>query len=268
MGILALVALLYYALWWCPHAIEVTTQEFSIPNLPPELARLRILHLSDVHSMGLWPRERKLLRLVDQLAPDLILISGDYYGSRYAVSSFHRALEQLKAPLGVWGVLGNWEYWEKVDTSRVIRQVEKAGVRLLRNQSVDITVGGSKLCLVGVDDPYEGQPDLDKALVNRTVNPRSGATILLAHSPLIARYLPHPGIDLVLVGHTHGGQVRLPLFGAPYVPGRDHRRYLAGRFDVGGTPMYVSRGIGLSILPVRFLVRPEITVVSLVPRSG
>ena len=165
-----------------------------------------------------------------------------------------QVLTRLRAPLGAWAVRGNWENWRPSINERAF--YESAGVHFLLNSSAP--VGG--LWLVGLDDEASGRPDLDAAL--RGV-PRGAWTLALFHSPT---YLDQAAgrCNIALAGHTHGGQVRLPFLGPLWLP-RGCGRFVEGWYEERGTRMYVSRGIGTSILPIRFFCRPELDLITLTP---
>lgn len=246
----ALVASLgAYASWIEPYWIEVTRHSVSAPLSWP----VKIAHITDLHASGLGRRERKMLRLVEAERPDLIVITGDSINITSDYPGFRDVLSQLHAPLGVWVVRGNHEDWWPVKNEREF--YESAGAKLLLNSSAQVSDG---VWLIGFDDLYGGSPDAEKAFAGV---PASAYKIALFHSP---PYFDTAAgrCDLALAGHSHGGQIRLPILGPlwvpPYVGG-----YFEGWFEQRGTRMYVSRGVGTSIIDVRFWCRPEIAMVTL-----
>lgn len=210
------------------------------------------------------------------LRPDLILLGGDQFDRRAHAASADLLAElaRLRAPLGTYAVWGNHDYGSfGYDRHSGVRQPDwaerrgrleaafaAAGVTVLRNAGRAVR---ADLWVSGVDDFWNGQPDAAATLAGAGTR----ATLLVSHNPDLLPELP-PGVGLALSGHTHGGQVRLPLVGAPVVPSRYGQRYAMGWVTgAHGTPGYVSRGLGLSGLPLRNLCEPEIALLRLVPAS-
>lgn len=236
--------------WWIePYWIEVTHHHVAAPIRAP----IKIAHLTDIHTSGFGRREQKLLDVMDAEKPDVIVITGDSINITSDYPGLHDLLTRLHAPLGVWLVHGNHEDWWPVDNEREFYKT--AGVKLLVNSSGEVSDG---VWFIGLDDLYAGSPDLAKAFSGV---PESAYKIALFHSPIY--FETEAGhSDLVLAGHSHGGQVRLPFIGAPYTP-PFCGRFIEGWHELRGTRMYVSRGIGTSILDVRFWCRPEIAIITL-----
>ena len=251
----ALLAVLLYALEVEPFWLEVTVHRAALPIAAP----LRILHLSDLHTKGRGRREGRLLALARQLHPDVIVITGDLVAngppglSREETSGLRSVLGEMCAPLGAFAVPGNWEYARGLDDPH--RLFDSTPVRLLQNEAVEIRRG---VFVVGLDDDAAGRPE--EAF--RDV-PAGAVAIALMHSPG-----PFPDIAsraaLVLAGHTHGGQVRLPFLPPLWTPPGTNG-YVAGWYAEGASRLYVSRGIGTSILPLRAFCRPEMTVIDAGP---
>jgi uncharacterized protein len=258
---LAGVAAAAYAVAIEPYWIELRRQTIALPVDTP----LRIVHLSDLHTRGLGRRERAMIALVEAQRPDLIVITGDTVagGPRNSVgpderAAVRRVLAALHAPLGVFAVLGNWEHWRGVRDAGAL--FEGTGVRLLVDDAAPLRPG---LWIVGLEDACVGAPDVDAAF--RQV-PRDAVAIALLHSPG-----PFPDVaaraPLALAGHSHGGQVRLPFLPALWLPpGTDG--YVEGWYTSGASRLYVSRGLGTSILPLRFFCRPEVAVIDVTVRAG
>ena len=246
-----------------PFSIQVTRHEFSFDRLSAEGLPLRIVHLSDPHVERTTKRERKLVPLVDELQPDLILLTGDYLNLSYigdetAQRDFRALASQLHTPYGVYAVRGS------VDSPALTEQLFAGlDIVVLENESVRLDIKGQEIYLVGVACSHDlavDIPRLDQAL--RGVPPDS-FKILLYHSPDLIEAASERGIDLYLAGHTHGGQIRLPLYGAIATSSIYHKEYEAGLFQVGQTNLYVSRGLGLEGAQApraRFLCRPEVVV--------
>ncbi len=232
-----------------PAWIEVTHYRLAAPFSPP----IKIAQLTDLHTREMGRPERRLLSLLDEEKPDLIVITGDATHNDATVADTRPLLERLHAPLGVWMVRGNWEVWRLTDDAGAF--IRSLGIHFLMNQSRPVREG---LWLVGIDDPRAGSPDPDRAFAGV---PPGAYSITLVHAPIIFDQLAGR-TNLVLAGHTHGGQVRIPFLAPRWLP-EGSGGYLAGWYRIGATPMYVSRGIGMSVVPVRFLCRPELTIITL-----
>lgn len=236
------------ALWIEPQWIEVTHQRIAAPLSTP----LKIAHLTDIHMSRLGSRERRMLRIVEEEKPDLIVITGDSINVTSDYPAFREALTSLHAPLGVWVVHGNHEDWWPINNE--LEFYESAGAKLLMNANHEAREG---VWLIGFDDLYGGSPDAVRAFAGV---PEAAYKIALFHSPAFFETVAGR-CDLVLAGHSHGGQVCLPLFGPLWLPPFSGK-YVAGWFQQLGIQMYVSRGVGTSIIDVRFCCRPEIAIIT------
>jgi predicted MPP superfamily phosphohydrolase len=232
-----------------PSWIEVTRFSVAAPVPRP----IRIAHLTDLHTRGIGFRERRLLELLEQEKPDLIAITGDVPSNEAPLEMSRSLLARLHAQLGVWVVRGNWEIWQEGNkTGDFFRSL---GFHYLQNESAELFPG---VWIVGLDDPRAGSPDIYKAFDGV---PPGSYTLTLVHAPIILDMLARK-TNLVLAGHTHGGQVRLPWIGPLWLP-PGCGSYVAGWYERSGTRMYISRGIGTSVLPIRFLSRPELDIITL-----
>jgi hypothetical protein len=251
-----------YGMFIGRHEYEVTEAEFDISGLPEAFDGFTIGLVSDIHAGAFMLKEEMLdyVKIINDLGSDLIAVPGDFVNGRVdEVFPFAEAFSDLRAPFGVYGVLGNHDYYTG-DPERIAREVNRAGIRLLRDENFLIRRNSDILTLAGVDDV--GRNDrapiqLDKALQTA---PENETTILLCHRPYYVRQAASRNISLVLSGHTHGGQIVFGKFGnAMLTPAAFASRYIAGKYAVGKTHMYVSRGIGTVGLPVRLNCPPEIT---------
>jgi len=252
----ALVIFFAYSLWIEPFRVEVVHTSVQGNVATP----LKIAQLSDLHTHGVGARERQVLDILDDEKPDVIVVTGDSlggYGGTYAMVA--EVFQQLHAPLGVWVVRGNYENWRQMQHEHSF--YANAGVHLLLNSG---TLLRNDVWLAGVDDPYTGKPSIEGAL---TGAPPGVYEILLFHSPAyFDRVAGH--VDLCLAGHTHGGQVRPPFLPPLWLP-KGCWPYVAGWYEAKGTKskMYVNRGIGTSLMPIRFNSRPEVTILTVEPES-
>lgn len=223
---------------------------------------VRLVQISDLHLDEYNGYFSKVAELVTGLNPDLIVLTGDYLEEERNIRAVLDFLHLLKAPHGVYAVQGNWEYWSRLEGENLRRHFLGAGVHLLINERADLEINGQKLSLLGLDYPSSS----DQLLRLQERSDPSRFNLLLSHVPAFAHEQLKSHIGLILCGHTHGGQVRLPLL-PPIVLPRFSGRFVAGLYHVGryDIPLYVNRGIGTSVLPVRLNCRPEITVIELTP---
>jgi predicted MPP superfamily phosphohydrolase len=257
--------LVIYGFWIEPHSLRVTRQILSSPKLPAE-TRLRVLHLADLHLERITERERQLNRLIHDLQPDVILFTGDFLSlsTVYDPKSWADARTILKdwhAPLGVFVTTGS----PPVDPPEVVEHLLEGmpNIRCLHGERVSLTRDSLQLDIVGLDCSHKPHVDGPKLAALVAEGSHSGFTLLAYHSPDLAPEAAELGVDLMLSGHTHGGQVRLPLFGALYTSSLYGKRFEAGRYQLGNTTLYVSRGIGIEgkgSPRVRFLCPPEIVL--------
>ncbi len=241
--------------------VRVERPTLPLPRLPQAFDGLQVAFLTDIHHgpyVGL-DYVRGIVRTTLSLEPDLILLGGDYSSSEAKyIAPCLDVLAGLRAPLGVFGVLGNHDYWHGLDETRA--GLKAAGVTEMTNTGVWLARGGSRLRLAGVDDLWRGTPDVPAAVGDATP---ADACLLVSHNPDVAETLRDPRVGLMLSGHTHGGQVVVPGYGAPIVPSRYGQKYLKGLVDAPVTRVYVSRGLGTVSPPMRFGSRPELTLATL-----
>ena len=229
---------------------------------------MRVAVLADLHVGSPFNGISKLHQIVDltnSLKPDLIIIPGDFViqgvlgGSFVTPEEAAAVLARLAAPLGVWASMGNHDYW--LDARRVTAALEKQKIGVLEDNAVRIQRGDTHFWLVGISDFWEGPHDVRKAMSQV----KSDAPVLMfTHNPDIFPTLSNR-FSLLIAGHTHGGQVHLPLLGRPIVPSKYGQRFAYGHVVENGRHIFVSPGLGTSILPVRFRVPPEVTLLELHP---
>ncbi|MBI5492524.1 MAG: metallophosphoesterase [Deltaproteobacteria bacterium] len=251
-----------------PTEAGVEEVEVRIPGLGPGFDGFTICQITDVHHSRVIRLNyiNKVIETANSLKPDLTVLTGDYIDQkkRYMEPAI-KALSGLKAGYGVLSILGNHDYFPgRAYTEGVIAS---HGIPLLKNSHAIIERKGSSICVAGVADYIEDRPDASGAL--KGVDPLT-PRILLSHHPDYSEELPEgERVDLVLAGHTHGGQVRLPFGIAPIVPSNYGQKYSGGLVRLArGTQVYVSRGIGISMIPVRFNCPPELTLIRLRPENA
>jgi len=239
-----------------PSAIRSFERPLPLPRLPAALDGLRLLHISDAH---LSPRNdfvQTILSRAEAARPDLVAITGDLPSSPYGLPLARRLLERLAARWPTYVVLGNADHWADRFHHSIARWGE-TGAHVLTNQGLSFP-DGDGLWIAGVDDPFRYRDDPARALAGA---PADGLKLLLAHSPDVIQRAAALQADLILTGHTHGGQVRLPLIGAILTRSRVGRNYARGVFRLGnGTVLIVTSGLGVTRLAVRFWCPPEMTV--------
>jgi hypothetical protein len=247
----------------------VNRHDIPIRGLPEEFDGFRIALLSDFHHSAWVPASylAGVVRAANLLDPDLIALTGDFvHRGREWVSPCFRVLAALRAPHGVHAVLGNHDHYDNAATT--CHDVMAAvGINDLTNRGVTIHQHGAALRLGGVGDLWRDRQNLRKALGNHRT---ATAAILLSHNPDYAEEIRDERVRLVLSGHTHGGQCVLPLLGAPVVPSKFGQRYLAGLCQAPQTQVFVTRGVGCALPPIRINCPPEIALLTLtlVPQLG
>ncbi|MBM4034313.1 MAG: hypothetical protein FJ291_21420 [Planctomycetes bacterium] len=287
----ALLAAFFAYGYWEAGQLELEELELAFDGLPPAFDGLRVLHLSDIHTNGFGRVERRLRRILEQTPADLLVATGDFKAhestdDERALACLDRIFEGLSYPWGMAAVVGNH------DTLPFFLGLAERGrfTCLLRN-SLLLEWQGQRLALLGVatmrpNDGIRGDHEIDEAtwpgnvarraaplglLPDDAPGPRTcdaanrgdAFRILLAHVPDFIVSARKAGVDLVLAGDNHGGQVRLPFGTSLLIKSRVARRYVSGHFVEDGTQMFVSRGIGTLYLPIRFRARPEVTLLRL-----
>jgi uncharacterized protein len=255
-----------------PNRPRIVRRDFSLARWPERLSGFTIALLSDFHfdpHFSVHPLHAAVT-LVNNLHPDLIVLTGDFVSqsligddpkaARVAVPCA-QVIRKMTAPHGLWAVLGNHDF--NTDPSFVTRALQAEGIRVLENQSAAIEYDGARFWLAGVNDVLSQTADLTKTL---HIVPADEAVVLLAHEPDFADEASKFPIDLQLSGHSHGGQVRIPLLPPLYLPALA-RKYVMGSYQVGPLPLYTNAGIGTVGIPVRLNCAPEITLITLKPSA-
>ena len=267
--ILPALILLGLVVWtlWGNTALEITEYEIVSDRIPQGFSGFRIAQISDLHNAEFGEGNCRLIELLAHIEPDIIVITGDMIDSRHTDMEIALAFaRQAVAIAPVYYVSGNHEA-RIGEYGNLKKRLTDAGVVVLENQKVLLTRGGDSIALLGIDDP-SFRPGAEasvsaSALAELQIGSDS-YNVLLAHRPELFSVYAESGIDLVFSGHAHGGQFRLPFFGGLVAPNQGlFPRYDAGMFASDSTTMIVSRGIGNSIIPVRFNNRPEVTVATL-----
>jgi uncharacterized protein len=266
-GLLSFAALSLWAFWWEPASLRIIEQCVEVPKFQTPL---RVAILTDLHVGSPFNGLSRLDEIVRRTAsaePDLVFILGDLViqgvlgGSFVPPEDIARTLGELRRRTLVFAVLGNHDNW--LAPNRVKNALIGARIEVLEDRAVKVMASSGELWLVGVSDFWTAPHDVKAALA--AVPDDGSAAVLITHNPDIFPEIP-ARIDLTIAGHTHGGQVRLPLLGSPIVPSRYGQRFASGHILENGRRLFVATGVGTSILPVRFRVPPSIPVLRLTSR--
>jgi predicted MPP superfamily phosphohydrolase len=245
-----------------PRWIEVARRDMPIRNLSPAFEGLTIAQVSDVHLSSWMTRERFhfVIESINALRPDIVALTGDFMTRKLKghLEVLTEGLSTLAPCLDAFAVLGNHDHW--ANAAAVRRAIAKSSVQELRNSFHTLRRGGEVLHICGLDDAWAKRADVSRVLQQL---PKRGAAILLAHEPDFAdEYAKAHRFAWQLSGHSHGGQVRLPLFGPLHLPPFG-QKYHTAQYSIGAMKLYVNRGVGMVWPYVRFDCRPEITLFTL-----
>lgn len=265
-------ALLIYATIIEPHQLQLNEFVLFSDKLPLHTGPIKLLHITDLHIEKWTKRESNVLELAKQANPDIIIISGDYVSTSFnkdpdTYAIIHRLLSQLKAPHGVFATLGTPPVDLRDEVTAVFADLPH--IKLLRQQWEVVDLGnGRRIVMMGMDCTHHLETDDARLARLMSRVPADLPKVLVYHSPEMMPQAVHYGIDLYMCGHTHGGQVRLPLLGPILTSSHLGRDYVMGLYQENKTNLYVSRGIGLegmSAPRVRLLCPPEMTLIELLP---
>ena len=242
-----------------PYRLTIEHHQIYLKRLPKALDGFRIVQLSDIHHSRFTSRQiiERAVQTATSLQPDIIALTGDYISKERAYAApCAEILGKLRARHGIYAVLGNHDHW--TDAALITDLFRAEGITVLINQGMRFEKNGAAFWLAGVDDTMVGLEDLPLAMAGSSDDEMK---LLLAHNPIILRRAARAGVDLVLSGHTHGGQVS--LVSDRNTAGRPRRRVLKGLATEGETQIYVTRGLGTVVLPVRFGCPPEVSLLEL-----
>lgn len=260
------VGLAFWGFAWEPSRLTARDYTLAVPHWPETCDGLRLDVVADIHTGSPYNGLDKLERVVDALVAsdsDAVLIAGDFvilsvFGGTYVgPEPIAQRLAELTARKPVYAVLGNHDWWK--NGPHIARTFEAVGVRMLEDASTVAMLDGCRVSIVGIGDAWEGDPDIAAAYAGV---PGDAPILALTHNPVLLRDIP-PRSSLTLAGHTHGGQIALPLLGRPALWDEPDRQYAAGHVIDDGRHIFVTPGIGTSILPLRFGVPPEISRLTL-----
>ena len=266
------IAFVAIVIWiaWGNSALMVNEIKITNDKIPQSFEGFRIAQVSDLHNAELGKDNNKLIEKLNECEPDIIVLTGDLIDSNHTnlevALSFARQAVKI-APC--YFVTGNHEAWVGSQYEELKTSLENAGVTVLQDEAIELNYGDECIQLIGLNDPDFSERDsfLSESILETKlseINISNGFTILLSHRPEHFNVYQNKNIDLVLSGHAHGGQFRLPFLGGVIAPNQGlFPKYDAGIYTENGTTMIVSRGIGNSIIPVRINNRPEIIIIEL-----
>lgn len=247
-----------------PFRIEIKKTELISNNIPEGFSGARIIFIADIHCGFFFSQKRvsKIVEKINSLKPDIMLLGGDYVdyisGSSSYIKPCFDELKKISAPLGVYGVLGNHDHAVSADLTR--KSMTNAGIVILDNTAIWINKKNQRIKIGGVGDMTE-----DSQEINPTIKDASDKdlVILLSHDPDYFEHMEKGKVDLVLSGHSHGGQVTLFGLWAPLMPSRYGQKYRTGIIENEKSKLMITNGVGTATLPVRFFARPQINIIEL-----
>jgi predicted MPP superfamily phosphohydrolase len=248
-----------YAFGPAASTVVLTRHDALVPRLPGALDGLRIAQVSDVHLPANAGAVRNAIRLLEAERPEVVILTGDIVEHHSALDALVSFARRARGTVGTYAVMGNWERSGGIQPAMARRAYEAAGVQFLCNEAAGLRVGSARLAIAGLDDLVSGRPDTAETLARVE---QADAIVWALHSPGFADLIPRDTpASLILGGHTHGGQIRLPLLPAvrPYGSGR----FLEGWYDTPAAPLYVSRGVGTTNIRARFRCPAELPLFTL-----
>jgi len=264
--LLAITAIVVYSTWIEPFQLGVTRQKYQTAKWKVDAPPLRLLQVGDIHIERIGPRERHLNQVIAELKPDVIVFTGDFVNlsntdDPISEGDIRAIISQWQAPLGVYCVSGT----PLVEPLERVKAFVKGldNLKLLPNQWISLNTPGGALNILGLVVTHDMKRDRDLLKKMMLTAPAKGMNLLLMHPPDIAPEANELGIDLYLCGHTHGGQIRFPFIGAIFSSSHLGNQFIMGRYELGKTTLYTSRGVGLEGLGApraRFLCPPEIVL--------
>ncbi len=256
-----ILLLLFIYVFIEPYWLEIKVTEILDADIPYEFNDFKIIFITDIHLGKLYSNERlkELVNTINSLQPDLILLGGDYVSiDKENIPVCFDELSNLTAPYGVYGVLGNHDHWTSAELTRI--EMSRAGIVCIDNYSEWINIADRRIKIGGVGDLWEDKTDIEETIKNVS---EDDLVILVSHNPDFAENINSSNIDIMLSGHTHGGQVTIFGLFAPFLPSKYGQKYRTGVINTNNIKVIVSNGIGTISSPVRFFARPQLNVINL-----
>lgn len=249
--------------YWQNNGIETNEIQYNNPKIPKSFQGFKILHISDLHNKSFGKEHCKIIKKIEKASPDIIVITGDIINKRNP--KINVAMDFIESAITfapIYFVSGNHEHWIN-GYSELMDRLKAVGVNVLENKSCEICYKGEKITIMGLIDYASNYIFIEK-LEDFIEGSKTKFNILLSHRPEHFKIYADSGVDIVFTGHAHGGQIRIPFFGALVAPDQGiFPKYTSGRYLQNKTTMIVSRGLGSSIIPQRIFNRPELILVKL-----
>lgn len=262
--IILFLSLIWYSFIFEPYNFKIEKIKIEIKNLPDSFDGIKIVQISDIHSKKFGRKEKAVLKIINELNPEYIFITGDIIDHKTKNLDLCREFWQRLGnsyPNRIFAVFGNHLHQNKFVNVHFFKKIlQKDGIDILVNENRILKKNNDQIYLIGVDDSRTKHHDIERAFDGVDDN---SVKILLAHSPDIIEDIGVKKINIVFCGHTHGGQVKFPFIPAFWIPTKYHGKYNRGLYNVKNTLIYINRGIGTDILPIRFNSSPEITLIEL-----
>lgn len=259
---LLIIILLIFA-WYQNNHLVITTYAYKSSKIPNNANKFSIVQISDLHNACFGKNNYKLKNGIESLAPDIIVITGDIIDSNHTnINIAINFVRDMAKKYPVYYVTGNHEYWlDEAQKKELFTGIQDAGAVILNNEKISIDADNDSITLIGLDD--NSLNDATLRSIMETCN-KNELTVVLAHEPQYIDKYADAGADFVLTGHAHGGQMILPFIGPLIAPDQGFfPKYTAGQFDSKSTTMYISRGLGNSVIPVRLFNYPEIVYIEI-----
>lgn len=263
IALLLLLPIILLFIWHQNNHLVITTYAYKSSKISSDANKFSIVQISDLHNAHFGRNNKKLISGVESLAPDIVVITGDIVDSNHTnISTAIKFVEEVAKKYPVYYVTGNHEYWlDETERKELFAGIKDAGAVILDNEKNSIDMDMGSMTLIGLDDN-----NLNDGILRSMMEECKGneLTVVLAHEPQYIDQYGNTGADLVLTGHAHGGQMILPFIGPLIAPDQGFLpKYTAGQFEKNNTTMYISRGLGNSVIPVRLFNYPEIVCVEI-----
>lgn len=263
IALFLLLSMILLFIWYQNNHLVITTYAYKSSKISRDANGFSIVQISDLHNACFGRNNKKLIDGIDSLAPDMVVITGDIVDSNHTnISTAINFVDKVAKKYPVYYVTGNHEYWlNEAERKELFTGIEDAGAVILDNESISLNTDMGAMTLIGLDDNNLHDGTLHSMIDECKENE---LTVVLAHEPQYIDQYGNAGADLVLTGHAHGGQMILPFIGPLIAPDQGFLpKYTAGQFERKNTTMYISRGLGNSVIPVRLFNYPEIVCVKI-----